>query len=62
MTNKQKGDVLKVIEENGFWNTFIHQTRFPLIADQEFHNIRRRFLVEADNLALYIGYIEREPK
>lgn len=62
MTSKQKKDVLRYVNDYGFWNTFIHESRFPMIADQEFHDIRRRFIVEANNLASYIGYTEKETK
>lgn len=56
MTNKQKKDVLEIIKENGFGNTFLHVSSFPQIADQEFHDLRRLFIVAARNLGDHIGY------
>lgn len=49
-------DVLVIIEDEGFEYTFVSYSKFPKIADTEFHRLRRAYLKARAKLAVHIGY------
>lgn len=48
--------VLAKIEDEGFEYTFVSYSKFPQIADPEFHRLRRAYLKAHAKLAAHVGY------
>jgi len=58
MDKHQIQTVLDVIEQEGFDYAFVEYSNFDDIENEEFHKIRREYLVARDKLAKLIGYME----
>jgi hypothetical protein len=55
MTKDDRENVRYRIEEEGLHYTFEGYSRFPDIKDERFHELRKAYLLAAENLVEYVG-------